>query len=257
MHGRTSAELPAFQDRLDRQARVTRPLRLPLYERVGLSGDILDVGCGNGAVTQDLLAYGKVVAVDVDPAMVDKAKERLSIPVYLADGKRLPFADDCFDAAVLNLVLLWAEDPRGILRELRRVVKPGGVILASMEPDYGGKIHWPSNPFVDAVFQGDGVRRRGGDPQAGRKLRQWFTECGLITDVGISNAELPTTDQDLVNFQRNRTYYRNLLQEAGFPDHEIDAWEIETLDALERGIQLTFLPMFWASGHVPDDVLAS
>lgn len=259
MHGRAVHEMPAFQRRLDRQAEATRHLRLPLYERAGLRQArlVLDAGCGSGAVTQDLVraASGDVVAIDLDPLML--ARARGAAPsLARADARRLPFADGTFDLAVCNLVLLWSPQPERVVAELARVVRPGGTVLASMEPDYGGKVHFPENPLIDLVFQGEGIRRRGGDPHAGRKLRSHFAAAGLRTEVGIANAEVNTPEQDLDLFRRNRTYYRRLLTEARFEPAAIDGWEREYLESLSAGGQFSFLPVFYAIGRkpVPGDV---
>lgn len=259
MHGRAQHELPAFQRRLDRQAAATRHLRLPLYERAGLSraGLVLDVGCGSGAVTQDLvdLVRGQVVGIDADPLMLAKA-QGIGATLARSDARNLPFPDATFDAAVCNLVLLWSPQPERVIAELARVVKPGGTVLASMEPDYGGKVHFPENPLIDLVFQGEGIRRRGGDPHAGRKLRSHFAAAGLRTEVGIANAAVNTPEQDLDLFRRNQAYYRRLLVEAGFTAPAIEGWEREYLDSLSAGGQFSFLPVFYAIGRkpVPGDV---
>lgn len=262
MHGRGVHELPAFQRRLDRQAEATRPHRLPLYRRAGLASAsrVLDVGCGPGGVTADLAeaaTAGSVVAVDIDLRMAARARAALpGVPVLQADGRRLPFPDASFDAAVCNLVLLWSPEPEHVVAEMARVVRPGGVVLATMEPDYGGKVHFPENPLIDLVFQGEGVRRRGGDPHAGRKLRSHFVAAGLRTEVGIAAPDVLTPEQDLDVFRRNRTYYRRLLSESGRAPAEIDAWEAEYLESLSSGQQLSFLPLFYAIGRkpVPGDV---
>src|ERR1041385_7298121 len=260
MHGRAAHEIPAFQRRLDRQARATLEFRAPLYERAGLhqARRVLDVGCGSGSVTADLadVVPGEVVAVDVDLEMARRSQEGLRGPVLQADGRLLPFPDSHFDAAVCNLVLLWSAEPAKVVAEMARIVRPGGTVLASMEPDYGGKVHWPENPLIDLVFQGEGIRRRGGDPHAGRKLRSHFVAAGLRTEVGIAAPDVLTPEQDLDLFRRNRTHYRRLLAEAGFAEREIDRWEAEYLDSLSSGQQLSFLPVFYAIGRkpVPGDV---
>lgn len=259
VHGRAVHEVAAFQRRLDRQAAATRSFRQPLYERAGLQAGrlVLDVGCGSGAVTSDLIATGAtVVAVDADGAMTRRACDARGVQVLQADGRRLPFPDASFDVAVCNLVLLWSPEPERLIAEMARVVRPGGTVLASMEPDYGGKVHWPENPLIDLVFQGEGIRRRGGDPHAGRKLRSHFVAAGLRTEVGIGNPDLFTPEQDLDVFRRNRLYYRRLLAEAGFGAPDVDRWETEYLASLSAGVQLSHLPVFYAIGRkpVPGDV---
>ena len=266
MHGRALHEVPAFQRRLDRQADATRPHRVGLYRRAGLGrlaagARLLDLGSGSGAVTADLAdlaapAGARVAAVDVDAAMARRTRAaEPRAAVLRGDGRRLPFADGTFDAAACNLVLLWTPEPAAVVAEMARVVRPGGVVLATMEPDYGGKVHYPENPLIDLVFQGEGVRRRGGDPHAGRKLRSHFVAAGLRTEVGIA-PDVLTPDQDLAVFRRNRGYYRRLLQENGFAAPAIDRWEAEYLESLSSGQQLSFLPVFYAIGRkpVPGDI---
>jgi SAM-dependent methyltransferase len=265
MHGRALHEIPAFQRRLDRQADATRPHRLGLYGRAGLAqaGLVLDVGCGSGRVTGDLVDLDagrpqrRVVAVDVDAGMAGRTKATVArADVAQADGRRLPFPDATFDAAVCNLVLLWTPEPAAVVAEMARVVRPGGTVLASMEPDYGGKVHFPENPLIDLVFQGEGVRRRGGDPHAGRKLRSHFVAAGLQAEVGLAAHDVLTPEQDLAVFRRNRAYYRRLLDENGFSAAEVERWETEYLESLSSGQQLSFLPLFYAIGRkpVPGDI---
>ena len=62
-----------------------------------------------------------------------------------------------------------------VVSEMVRVTKPKGKILASLEPDYGGKIHWPENQKVDPLFAGEAIQKKGGDPHIGRKLREFFS----------------------------------------------------------------------------------
>lgn len=253
MHGRVSSELASFQRRLDRQAATTRHLRAPVYEQAGLPAarSILDVGCGSGAVTGELGTWGALVtAVDASGQMATRSRGQAA-HVLVADGGCLPFRDAAFDAAVCNLTLLWAQDPAAMVKEMARVVRPGGVVVASMEPDYGGKLHWPPNPLVDVVFQGQAVTRRGGDPTIGRRLREFFVTADLTTHVGISNGHVPSAAEDLDNFRRHRGYYRRMLGENGIQLEQIDAWEEEYLQAMEAGIAFCFLPLFHAIGRRP------
>lgn len=250
MHGRTPQELPAFQDRLDAQALRTRSIRTPLYEAAGLhrAQRILDVGSGSGSVTAELAAFADVVAVDSDGTMARRTQSH-GVPCLHADGANLPFPDASFDAAVCNLTLMWAPDPQAVVNEMARVVRPGGVVLATMEPDYGGKVHHPENPLIDLVFRGEGIRRRGGEPHAGRRLREQFTRAGLETTVGIGNLEVLNSDQDMELWRRNRGFYRAMLADAGCDTDAITAWEAEYLEALEANVQLSWFPFFHALGR--------
>lgn len=253
---RSSKTLRRFLERLDRQALRTAPVRHPLYFRAGLpdAKRILDVGCGSGSVTRDLclLTNGHVTAVDVDAAMVKAARTALrSVPnvtIRRADAHKLPFADGTFGLVIANLLFMWVERPQDVADELARVTRPGGRVLASMEPDYGGKVHYPENPIVDQVFQGRMIERKGGDPHAGRKLRTFFVRAGLETEVGLSNPRIPSCDEDLASYEVEKGFYRRALQDAGLKIAEINAWERDYVASLREGTQLNYLPLFYALG---------
>ena len=114
------------------------------YERpamLRLAGDvsgrrILDAGCGSGPLAAALRDAGADVSgFDVSAAMIDLARKRLGedADLHVADlGAPLPFADDEFHDVVASLVLHYLEDWSGPLAELRRVLKPGGRLLLSV-----------------------------------------------------------------------------------------------------------------------------
>lgn len=95
---------------------------------------VLDVGCGPGALTAELvkrLGPGAVVAVDPSASFADAVRDRHpDVGVHRADAERLPLADDTFDGALAQLVVHFMTDPVGGLREMGRVTKPGGVVAA-------------------------------------------------------------------------------------------------------------------------------
>ena len=108
---------------------------------LGLAGNvagrrILDAGCGSGPLSAALRAKGAVVTgFDVSAAMVERARQRLGedADLHVADlSAPLPFADAEFDDVVASLVLHYLEDWSGPLTELRRVLKPGGRLMVSV-----------------------------------------------------------------------------------------------------------------------------
>jgi SAM-dependent methyltransferase len=104
--------------------------------RVKASDRLLDVGTGTGTVAALALSRGaEVAAIDAEPSMVELTRGRLpAADVRLAELPRLPFADGSFDAAVANFVINHVGDPAAAVRELRRVVRPGGRVAVTIWP---------------------------------------------------------------------------------------------------------------------------
>lgn len=107
---------------------------------------ILDAGCGNGRYSRFLLrqadADAVLTAFDYSKGMLQRARERLHtdrVSQVAADLTRLPYADGSFDAVVCGWVLEHLPDPRPGLRELARVLQPGGkLLLLATEDTFNG-----------------------------------------------------------------------------------------------------------------------
>ena len=258
-HKRLQEDLDDFIKKLEIQAVETAEERLPLYLAVGLKEArlVLDVGCGTGFVTRDIarLTTGTVIGIDGSSRLIDVARKTLqentNTRLTIGDAEHLPFQKNTFHIVTCNLLLMWAEHPQIVVDEMTRVVKPGGRVLASLEPDYGGKIHWPEHPKVDPVFAGEAIQRRGGDPHIGRKLRSLFVHAGLETTIGIGNSRIWTCEEDKQYYLHSRDFYIKALKEAGLSEKEIDTWEYEYLRSLDDKIQLNFFPQFYAIGLKP------
>lgn len=114
---------------------------------------VLDVGCGPGALTEELvgrLGPGDVTAVDPSETFVAAARERLpGVTVERASAERLPFPDHSFDAALAQLVVHFMSDPVAGLREMARVTRTGGVVATCVWDHAGGK--GPLSVFWEAV----------------------------------------------------------------------------------------------------------
>jgi SAM-dependent methyltransferase len=108
------------------------------------SGDrVLDVGCGPGALTGELVRIAgadRVAAVDPSAPFVAAAgKRHPGVDVRLASAEALPHPDSAFDATLAQLVVHFLADPVAGLREMTRVTRPGGVVAACVWDHAGGR----------------------------------------------------------------------------------------------------------------------
>jgi SAM-dependent methyltransferase len=114
-------------------------LLLDLFLSASPGPEILDAGAGQGTMSARLERLGyEVTSTDVSGSAVKILRGRLSGPVVQASVTDLPFGDESFDGAVLGEVLEHVEDDHGALAELARVLRPGGVLAASV----------PANPAL-------------------------------------------------------------------------------------------------------------
>ncbi len=134
------------------------------FEKAGLkAGDkILDLGCGEGRHTIGAYIHDQVQAVGVDLGFKDLqiSVERTaqfkvddqsrSIGYAQTNGLSLPFADDTFDKVVCSEVLEHIPNYYGVLAEIKRVLKPGGIFVASVPRAWPEKICWA---FSDAYHR--------------------------------------------------------------------------------------------------------
>lgn len=118
---------------------------------------VLDVGCGPGALTGELvsrLGSASVAAVDPSEPFVEAARARHpGVDVRQAPAEALPFASDAFDMALAQLVVHFMTDPAAGLAEMRRVTRPGGVVVACVWDFAGGAA--PLSLFWEAARELD------------------------------------------------------------------------------------------------------
>lgn len=163
---------------------------------------ILDIGCGDGALTQQINAAGaKVIGLDASPEMVEAARSR-GVDAYLADAQALDLEAQSgrfgrFDAAFSNAALHWMLDPAAVAHGVLALLRPGGRFVGEM----GG--------------EGNVARLRAG-------IRAELTERGYA---------LPAEDPQ---WYASPDAFRSIYGEAGFAD--IDAELIERPTPLPAGI---------------------
>ena len=155
----------------------------------------LDVGCGPGALTEELvrrLGAEAVTAVDPSPPFVEAARARNpGVTVLEASAEALPFADDSFDAVIAQLVVHFMADPVAGLAEMRRVTRPGGVVAASVWDFAGGRAplsaFWNVARELDPEVADESVMAGAGKGQ----LAELFEAAGLRdaqqTDISVTH----------------------------------------------------------------------
>jgi ubiquinone/menaquinone biosynthesis C-methylase UbiE len=149
----------AGKDRLDVLDLAYREGTAELLRRSGVphGARCLEVGAGGGHATRQLARavgpVGRVVGVDVDPAILELARadaeaEGLdNVEFEVADAARLPFEDGCFDVAYARLLLTHLPEPLDALREMARVTCPGGLVVVE-DLDWDGVFCHPPAPAL-------------------------------------------------------------------------------------------------------------
>ena len=184
IHGFTREE----QDRLYRQARIHENV---IFSHVDFSEQsrVLEVGSGVGAQTQILLERFPHLQIDCVAAsseQIARAQETLKsaaeskkVRFHKADALKLPFQDEQFDGAFICWLLEHVQEPVGILREVRRALKSGGVIYCNEVLNSTFYLH-PYSPYtLKYWFEfNDYQWSIKGDPFVGGKLANYLLQAG-------------------------------------------------------------------------------
>jgi len=187
-------------ERLRLQARVWEPETEAMLDRIGVSpGDhCIDLGCGAvgilGPLSRRVGPSGRVVGADLDPKLLAGAREfvkdaRLSnVEILEVDAYRTGLPVQAFDLVHVRFVFAPVGRDDELLREMLRLVRPGGVI-AIQEPDAASWTCLPPRPSWDRLKEVilAAFARAGGDFNAGRRLYAMLRTAGL-KDVSLRAA---------------------------------------------------------------------
>ena len=170
--------------------RYSEPLAVRFADLAGLSRGqrALDVGCGPGALTAELvrrLGANAVRAVDPSASFVAAARKRLpGVGISRSAAEQLPFPDGGFDTVLAQLVVHFMADPVAGLREMGRVASPGGTVAACVWDHAGGR--GPLAVFWGAVLELDPAAHDESGLAGVREgqLASLFAEAGLGQGAG-------------------------------------------------------------------------
>lgn len=165
---------------------------------------ILDFGCGPGSISQGLAEYitpgGSVTGIDTSPDVIATARANRSnsaVTFLAASVYELPFPDASFDVVYGHQVLQHLAEPVTALRELRRVLRPCGLV-AVRDADYGTMTHYPQTAAIDRwldIYHAV-ARDNGGEPDAGRALASWVLAAGFAGVATTTSTWSYTTPEE-------------------------------------------------------------
>lgn len=174
------------------------------FARVSASQSVLDVGCGPGALTAVLverIGAAAVAACDPSPSFVAACTARYpGVEVREGRAEKLPFGDARFDAALAQLVLHFVSEPTVAAAELRRVVRPKGIVAACVWDFAEGmqmlRCFWDAALSVDPAAPDEARTLRFGREH---EIAELFTEAGFedVTETTIEVRSTYATFDDL------------------------------------------------------------
>ena len=195
-----------FQQLLRRRSAGSHAAYLLSHLRPGHR--VLDFGCGPGTISVGLakaVEPGELHGVDMEESQINIAQAaaqaggHANATFHVGDVTELPFEDSSFDAAHCHAVLMHVPDNAKVLAEVKRVLKPGGII--------GSREMFVSSSFLEpgaqetqgawdtfaALLQGN-----GGHPQMGKELKNTFLDAGFIDIRASASFDYFSSEEDVV-----------------------------------------------------------
>ena len=183
VHGSGATE----QRRLERRTAAAAAAFFLPHLRPGMR--LLDCGCGVGSITLGLaaaVAPAAVVGIDLQPAQIERARVLAAtqgvrnVRFEVGSVYALPLPDASVEAAFTHTLLFHLREPVRALREMRRVLVPGGVVGIA-DADMGTLLSEPERPVLTKMYRlfWKVIRHHGGDPCFGRRERRILLEAGF------------------------------------------------------------------------------
>jgi SAM-dependent methyltransferase len=182
----------AYERQRGRSSKILAPL---FVDFVGVQGEVLDVGCGTGALTFAIAknkSVSKIVATDLSDAFLAYARSKTDDPritFEAGDAQNIRFSDASFDCCLALLVVSFIPDAAKAVREMRRVARPGGVVATAMW-DNTGSGNELNQSLWDAALPLDPKapqpKDRPGSYGTAEELISLWTAAGL-TDIEVKN----------------------------------------------------------------------
>ena len=224
-----------FVQMLERRSAGRNASHLLPHLRAGM--ELLDLGCGPGSITAglaDAVRPGTVTGLDLNESQLDIARERArrlgleNMELTSGDALRMPFPDGRFDAVHCHGFLMHSSSLRDQLEEIRRVLRPGG-ILSSRDMDVAGSFISPVHHTNEGMWQmlADIVRREGADPLMGRHLKTHLLNAGFrMLETGYAPDLYESAEEVafLADFLTNWALGRDFQQQAGIPAGRFQEW---------------------------------
>ncbi|MCU0488204.1 MAG: class I SAM-dependent methyltransferase [Anaerolineales bacterium] len=244
----------AWHQRYSQQARWTAGIRQYLFEQVDLrkTDSLLEAGCGTGAILSDLAVRfpNRLFGLDISRPYLHLASQQVSQAAFSqADAHYIPFREESFNIVLCHFFLLWVSQPEQVVREMTRVLKTGGALLALAEPDYGGRIDYPDGLIMAGQMQTQALRGQGANPEMGRQLAQLLLQAGLADiQVGVLGGQWPIPSRSNADWEA----------EWAITESDLTGWvsesELKKIQALEErawkaGERILFVPTFYAWGR--------
>jgi SAM-dependent methyltransferase len=250
-----SLTIQQWHQRYSQQAQWTSSLRNYLYNKIDLNHaeHILDVGCGTGILLNEFsqFSHGSAYGVDINYDSLKFIHEKLP-KSWLTQGNAicLPLCSNVFDVALCHFLLLWVKEPLLVIKEMARVVHPGGYIMALAEPDYGGRIDFPLELVQLGIWQTEALREQGANPLIGRELQSIFSLAGLSDiETGVLGGRWDATQLE-DEFELEWYVLQSDLDKK--EEFSRSSAEYKAIDRLSRINQqrILYVPTFYTIGRV-------